>query len=91
MYYAQDLIINFFDLLLTKEYEKWVIGGISPEDYFELRINEIHHHCPCKSDSADAIVEHFTARGVRLSSFHKPKSTGVMILKTPSLPDTSII
>jgi hypothetical protein len=81
MEYAEDLIIAFFDLLLANEYEKWTIGSISAEDYFELRIIESHHHCPCRIDSSDAVVRHFLSKGVQLSPFHKPGSSGVMILK----------
>ena len=52
MEYAKDLIISFFDLLLANEYKNWSIGSLSAEEYFELRIPHLHHHCPCSVDSA---------------------------------------
>ena len=79
--YAEDLIIAFFDRLLANEYEKWTIGSLSAEDYFELRIMESHHHCPCRIDSSHAIVRHFMSKGVLLGPFHTPGAAGVMILK----------
>ena len=77
MEYAKDLIISFFDLLLANEYKNWSIGSLSAEEYFELRIFHLHHHCLCGVDSAQEIIDHFTSQGLRLNKFHP----GVIFLK----------
>lgn len=81
MEYAKDLIISLFNLILKNEPHGWAVGNLSQEDYFELRIEQPHHHCPCSVESAEEIIMYYTAKGIPTCRFHKPHSPGVILVK----------
>ena len=81
MLYSKELIIQAYDLLLGNELEEWAVGCVSPEEYFELRILQVHHHCPCKSEDALSVMNHFTKKGMVVSLYHKPGSDGILFIK----------
>ncbi|MEJ0055967.1 MAG: hypothetical protein WDN75_10115 [Bacteroidota bacterium] len=81
MQYNKELIIQAYDLLLGGEYQEWSIGCISSEEYFELRIPDLHYHCPCRSEDAGAVMDHFIQKGMSVSRYHKVGAEGILFSK----------